>query len=85
MNHTELAGGTLLLLAEEGPCLETLLESAMQELADCHCEVLLVLYLLFVELSEREDAHGEDVHAAVALGEALDALEDLCAREGTRR
>jgi hypothetical protein len=57
----------------------------MQELAGCYCEVLLVLYFLLVELSEREDAHGEDVHAAVPFGETLNALEDLSGRNGTRR
>lgn len=57
----------------------------MQELANCYCKVLLVLYFLLVELSEGEDAHGEDVHAAVPFGKALNALKDLSGMGGTRR
>lgn len=57
----------------------------MQELSHCHCEVLLVLDLFLVEFAEGQDAHGEDVHAAVAFSEALYALEDLDGRRGTRR
>lgn len=57
----------------------------MKELPNCYCEVLLVLYFLLIEFSEGKDAHGQDVHAPVPFGEALNGLEDLNGKEGTRR
>ena len=57
--------------------LESLLEGRVQELAHCHCEVLLILYLFAVEVSQGENAHRQDVGAFVAIDEALNELEYL--------
>lgn len=57
--------------------LQSLLEGRVQELAHRHCEVLLILHLFAVEVSEGENAHRQDVSAFVAIDEALDELEYL--------
>jgi len=57
--------------------LKPLLEGAVEVLTDCYCEVLLVFYLFAIEVSEGENAHGEDVSALMPIDEALNELEYL--------
>ena len=49
----------------------------MQELAHCHCKVLLIFYLFAVEVSEGQDSHRQNVGTLVAIDEALNELEYL--------